>query len=45
MIGGLDFIAAGLALLLLAELVSLAKAGLLPGPFAGGKAKAPHSLD
>jgi hypothetical protein len=34
MIGGLDFIATALALLALAELISLAKAGLLPVRFA-----------
>jgi hypothetical protein len=42
---GLDFIATGLVMLALAELISVAKAGLLPGRMAGGKGKAPHPSD
>jgi hypothetical protein len=40
---GLDCIALGLALLALAELISLAKGGLLPWPIARGKGRAPHT--
>ncbi|HEX8203202.1 MAG TPA: hypothetical protein VF590_22185, partial [Isosphaeraceae bacterium] len=40
---GLDLIALGLVLLGLAELISLAKGGLLPGPLARGKGRVPHS--
>jgi hypothetical protein len=42
---GLDFIATGLVMLALAELISVAKAGLLPGRLAGGKGKVPHPSD
>jgi hypothetical protein len=42
-IAGLDYIALGLVLLALAELISLAKAGLLPRRTARGKGKVPDS--
>jgi amino acid transporter len=44
-IAGLDFIATGLILLALAELISMAKAGLLPGRLVRGKGKIPQPLE
>jgi hypothetical protein len=42
---GLDFIATGILLLALAELISLAKAGLLPWRVVRPEAKVPHPTD